>query len=96
VNLAQTLVLCAWMGVITYLVVDLRMQVRKQAAQPAQPPRPVDPDNPPEYVTVVQVEGDPQSRCTCHGELFVNDDTGLLWPLPTQLLCRKTFEGGQR
>ncbi|MFE0490165.1 hypothetical protein [Streptomyces griseoaurantiacus] len=53
----------------------------------AREPLPVDPDNPPEKVLGVHVEGEPPVRCDCHGKPIKDNAEIWLWPQPTKIIC---------
>ncbi|MFE6000347.1 hypothetical protein ACFQ6C_26360 [Streptomyces sp. NPDC056454] len=52
--------------------------------------RPVNPGAPPHYQTLVRLNGDPETRCTCHDRPLADGETVLVWPGPDALLCQET------
>lgn len=85
--------LCIWALLITGLIVKTRLEQRKAQAKKPNAPQPVDPANPPTYVTVVRAEGDPETKCTCHGNVIKDGELALHWPVPAYLLCEETYKG---
>jgi hypothetical protein len=84
----QILLLVTWMGLITYVAVDTRIQVRRLAVAQPKLPLPIDIDNPPTKLVFVQGDGEPE-HCACHGRPIKDGAEIWYWPQPAQLVCAK-------
>lgn len=83
----QTIPFAVLVVVTTLVALQLPIAVAEIAT--ARSPRPIDPSNPPYGVVMVRAEGDPQTRCACHGRRIADGQEVTCWPRPPQFLCQK-------
>ncbi|MFI0967025.1 hypothetical protein ACH4S8_37425 [Streptomyces sp. NPDC021080] len=86
----QTALLCIWMVLTTGLVVNTRLEQRKEQAQKANrtPAPAVDPANPPTPGIFSYAPGATSLvRCYCHQHPIREGQPVICWPQPAEYTC---------